>query len=131
MTDLPMELMMLLWAAILYVVQIAIAAVVADVQNGVAWGLGNRETIPVVPGWGGRAQRAHANMAESLLPFACLVLIAHGSGRLGELSVLGAQIFLVSRVLYALLYMAGIKIWRSLAYFGGMAGMLLIVIQIL
>lgn len=131
MTELPMELTMLMWAAILYVVQILIAAAAADFQNGIPWGLGNREHIPVVPGWGGRAQRAHANMAESLLPFACLVLIAHASGRLGELSVLGAQIFLVSRLLYALLYIAGVKILRSLAYFGGLAGMVLIVIQIL
>lgn len=130
MTELPMELTMLMWASILYVVQILIAAAVADLQNGIAWGLGNRENIPVVPGWGGRAQRAHANMAESLLPFACLVLIAHGSGQLGELSVLGTQIFLVSRVLYAILYMAGIKVLRSVAYFGGLAGMILIVIQI-
>ena len=130
MTELPMELAMLMWASILYVVQILIDAAGADLQNGIAWGLGNRENIPVVPGWGGRAQRAHANMAESLLPFACLVLIAHASGRLGELSVLGAQIFLVSRVLYAILYMAGVKVLRSLAYFGGLAGMVLIAIQI-
>ena len=131
MTNLPMELTMLLWASILYVAQILIAAMAADVQNGIPWGLGNREDIPVLPGWGGRAQRAYVNMAESLLPFACLVLIAHGTDRLGELSVLGAQIFLVSRLLYALLYMAGVKILRSLAYFGGLAGIVLIVIQIL
>lgn len=131
MTDLPMELMMLLWASILYVAQILIAALAADIQNGMAWGLGNREDIPDVPGWGGRAKRASVNMAESLLPFACLVLIAHGTDRLGELSVLGAQVFLISRLLYALLYVAGVKILRSLAYFGGLAGMVLIVIQIL
>ena len=64
MTELSMELTMLLWASVLYVAQIAVAAVAADVQNGVAWGLGNRDVIPVVPGWGGRAKRAHANMAE-------------------------------------------------------------------
>lgn len=130
MTDLPMELTMLLCASILYVAQVLVAALAADVQNGVSWGLGNREDIPVVPGWGGRAKRAYVNMGENLLPFACLVLIAHGSGHLGELSVLGAQIFFVSRLLYALLYVAGVKVLRSLAYFGGLAGMVLIVIQI-
>jgi hypothetical protein len=50
MTDLSMELTMLLWASILYVAQIALAALAADIQNGVAWGLGNREDIPPVPG---------------------------------------------------------------------------------
>jgi uncharacterized MAPEG superfamily protein len=131
MTDLPMELTMLLWASIIYVAQILVAATAADINNGIAWGLGNREHIPVLEGWGGRAQRAYVNMAENLLPFACLVLIAHNTGRLGELSVWGAQIFLVSRLLYAILYMAGVKVLRSLAYFGGLAGMVLIVIQIL
>ena len=131
MTDLSMELTMLLWASILYVAQIAVAAVAADIQNGVAWGLGNREVIPVVPGWGGRAQRAHVNMSESLLPFACLVLIAYSSGRVGELSALGAQIFLLSRLAHGLLYIAGVKVLRSLAYFGGLIGMAMIVVQVL
>ena len=131
MTDLSMELTMLLWATILYVAQIAAAAVAADVQNGVAWGLGNRDVIPVVPGWGGRAQRAHANMAENLLPFACLVLIAYGSGQMGELSALGAQLFLASRLAYALFYIGGVKVLRTLAYFGGLIGMGMIVVQVL
>ena len=122
---------MLLWASILYVAQIAVAAMAADVKNGLAWGLGNREDIPDLPGWAGRAQRAHVNMAESLLPFTCLVLIAYSSGRVGELSILGAQIFLVSRLAHALLYIAGVKVLRSLAYFGGLAGMVMIVVQLL
>ena len=121
---------MLVWATILYVVQIMLAALAADIQNGMTWGLGNRETIPAVKGWGGRAQRAHVNMAESLLPFACLVLVAYSTGRVGELSALGAEIFVVSRIAYALFYIGGVKVLRSLAYFGGIAGMVLVTIQI-
>ena len=131
MYELSIELTMLMWASILYVLQVLLGALAADLKNGIAWGLGNRENIPVLQGWGGRAQRAYVNMAKNLLPFACLVLIAHSTGRLGELSVWGAQIFLVSRLLYAILYMAGVKVLRSLAYFGGLAGLVLIVIQIL
>lgn len=131
MADLPMELTMLLWASILYVAQILVAALAADIQNGIAWGLGNREEIPEVPGWGGRAKRAHVNMSESLLPFACLVFIAHSTGQLGELSALGAQVFLVSRLAHALFYLGGVKVLRSLAYFGGLAGMVMVIIQIL
>ncbi len=130
MYESSMELTMLMWASILYVVQVMIGALAADMQNGVAWGLGNREEIPQIKGWGGRAQRAYVNMAESLLPFACLVLIAYSLDRTGNLSVLGAEIFLVSRLAYAVLYMAGIKILRSLAYFGGIAGMVLIIVQL-
>jgi len=131
MYESSMELTMLMWASILYVVQVMIGALAADIQNGVAWGLGNREEIPQVKGWGGRAQRAYMNMAENLLPFACLVLIAYSLDRTGNLSVLGAEIFLVSRLAYAVLYTGGIKILRSLAYFGGIAGMVLIIVQLL
>jgi uncharacterized MAPEG superfamily protein len=69
-------------------------------------------------------------MSESLLPFACLVLIAYSLGRTGELSVLGAEIFLISRLAYSVLYIAGVKVLRSLAYFGGIAGMVLIIVQL-
>ncbi len=131
MTDLPVELSMLMWASLLYVVQILVASAAADIQNGMAWGLSNRDDIPPVPGWGGRAKRAQDNMAENLLPFACLVLVAYSSGRAGELSALGAQIFLVSRLVHAVLYVAGVTVFRSLAYFAGVIGMGMIVAQVL
>jgi len=130
MYESSMELTMLMWASILYVVQTLIAALAADIQNGVAWGLGNREVIPATEGWGGRAERAYVNMSESLLPFACLVLIAYTLDRTGELSTLGAEIFLVSRLAYAVLYIAGVKVMRSLAYFGGLIGIALIIVQL-
>ena len=130
MYEASLELTMLMWAAILYVLQIGIAAMAADWQNGIAWGFGNREVTPTVEGWGGRAQRAYMNMGENLLPFACLVLIAYSTGRTGELSVLGAELFLVSRLAFAVLYIAGVKYLRTLAYFGGLVGMVLIVVQL-
>jgi len=130
MYESSLELTMLMWAAILYVMQIGLAALVADLRNGVAWGFGNREVTPELEGWGGRAQRAYRNMGENLLPFACLVLIAHGLDRTGELSVMGAELFLVSRLAFAVLYVAGIKYLRTLAYFGGLIGMILIVVQL-
>ena len=130
MYEASMELTMLMWASILYVVQILLGALAAEMQNGLAWGIGNRENTPELKGWGGRAKRASVNMAENLLPFACLVLIAHSLGRTGELSTMGAEIFLVSRLAHAVLYIAGVKVLRSLAYFGGLAGMALIVVQL-
>lgn len=130
MYESSIELTLLMWAAVLYMVQIAAAALAADMQNGLPWGLGNREERPEVAGWGGRAQRAYVNMAESLLPFAILVLIAHSLGRTGDWSVLGAEIFLVSRLAYAVIYIAGIKVLRTLAYFGGLAGIVLVLVQL-
>ncbi len=130
MTSLNIELVMLLWSAILYIVQIAVAAIANDVRNGIAWGLGNRDNVPLSTGWVGRSERAYRNMAESLLPFACLIVIIQASGTGGEWSALGASVFFFSRLAYAALYLAGVTVLRSLAYFGGMAGIGLIIYQI-
>ncbi len=69
-------------------------------------------------------------MAENLLPFACLVLIAHVSGNVGFWSALGAQIFLVSRIAFWLLYLAGVKIIRTIVYLIGVVGMGMVAFQI-
>ena len=131
MTSLPIELEMLLWSAILYFMQVMLPAAAVDLREGVAFGLGNRETAPSNNAWVSRAERAYRNMAESLLPFACLVLIAQSSGNTGEISAIGATVFFFSRLVYAVLYPAGVKVFRSLAWTGGIVGMGMIVYQIL
>lgn len=130
MTSLSTELEMLLFSTILYVIQILLPALEADLRNGVAWGLSNREDSPSgAAAWGERANRAARNMAENLLPFACLVLIAQTSGLSGEMSALGALVFFYSRAAHAILYVAGITVLRSLAYFGGLIGMGMMISQ--
>ena len=131
MYELSTELSVLLWSCLLYVAQIHIAAVGADVCNGIPWALGNREHQPSLPDWLTRARRAQSNMTENLLPFACLVLIIQLSGKSGEWSVLGAQIFLGARVAYCLLYIFGVKVVRSIAFMAGLAGMLMVAFELL
>ncbi len=130
MTSLNTEMEMLLWSALLYIVQVLIAAVAADMKNGAAWGLGNRDNMPASSDFIGRSQRAYHNMAESLLPFACIALLLQSTGSTGETSALGATVFFFSRVLYAGFYLAGITVVRSLAYFGGLIGIGMMVYQI-
>jgi uncharacterized MAPEG superfamily protein len=130
-TSLSTELEILLFSACLYIIQVVIAALEADLRNGVAWGLGNRSDNPSEPReWGERARRAYANMAENLLPFACIVLVVQGSGNSGEWSSIGALVFFYSRVAHAVLYIAGITVLRSIAYFGGLIGMAMMIYQI-
>ena len=131
MTSLPIELEMLLWSAILYFVQVMLPAAAVDIKEGAAFGLSNRETPPDNSVWVGRAERAYRNMAESLLPFACVVMVAVSSGNTGETSAMGAMVFFFSRLAYAGLYPAGITPFRSLAWFGGVIGTGMIVYQIL
>ena len=129
MNELTIELNMLLWSAILYLLHILVAAVGADANNGISWAVGNHDTQPELPEWVNRARRAQANMAENLLPFACLILVAHASGNLGYWSALGAQLFLVSRIAFWLFYLAGIKIIRTIVYLFGVVGMGMVAYQ--
>jgi len=131
MTSLSIELEMLLLSTVLYVLQVLLPAMEADVRNGLAWGLSNRNDSPTdTVAWGERATRSAQNMAENLLPFACIVLIAQTSGNAGEMSALGALVFFYSRVAHAILYVAGITVLRSIAYFGGLIGMGMMIYQV-
>lgn len=91
---------------------------------------GNRENMPAVEGWIGRAKRAHLNMVENLVPFAALVLAAAALNKLGPLTLLGAQLFFWGRVGHAVAYIAGIAYARTAAYLVAYVGMALIFIAI-
>ena len=130
MNELTIELNMLLWSAILYFLHILVAAVGADASNGITWAFGNHETQPELPEWVNRARRAQTNMAENLLLFACLIMIAHSSGNVGYWSALGAQLFLVSRIAFWFLYLAGVKVIRSIVFLFGVVGIGMVAFQI-
>lgn len=126
------DLWMLVWTTVLCVLM-PMVYVVGEFQTpgGAEWGLGNRDSPFELPPWAARAKRAHTNLLENLLPFAALVLVAHVSGKANEMTALGATIFFVARLAYAVVYTAGIKIVRTLIFFVGTGGLLLILIQLL
>lgn len=127
------ELWALVWSAVILFVLILLSANANTSAMGMAWGLGNRDEPATAAGWGARAGRAYRNHLENLLIFACLVLAAHLAGIHTALTVLGAQIFLVARILYAVIYVAGITALalRTIAWFAGVVGYVLIFIAIL
>ena len=125
------ELMLLLWAVALAVVQMLIAVSAATLQVGLPMLAGNRENMPVLTGWTGRANRAHHNMIENLVLFAALVLICAVTGKTNQTTLLGAQIFFWARVAYAAIYLAGIPWLRTGAWLVSIVGLLLIFLQLL
>ena len=58
------ELTLLVWSAILAFVQMLVAVVGAQLQVGLPPLVGNREDLPPMAGWAGRARRAQLNMLE-------------------------------------------------------------------
>ena len=98
------------------------------------WGfkamLGNREDLPPLTGWGGRVVRSYNNLMNNLVLFGAVVLTAHAVEVSNGTTELGAQIFIVSRLIHAVTYIAGISVARTLAYIGGAIGTIMIAAQL-
>jgi uncharacterized MAPEG superfamily protein len=120
------DLTYLLFSTILCFVQVLIAASGANTQVGLMTLAGNREGLPDMVGWAGRARRAHLNMIENLLLFAALVLIAAVACKANATTAMGAMIFFWARLAYAVIYLIGIPWLRTLAWFVGVIGMAMI-----
>jgi uncharacterized MAPEG superfamily protein len=124
------EMTLLLWAVLLAFVQMLIAVTGATLQVGLPLLAGNREALAPCTGWAGRASRAHHNMLESLVLFAALVLIAAVAGKTNAMTLLGAQLFFWARLVYAVVYLAGIPWARTAVWFVSVIGLALIFLQL-
>ena len=120
------DLYFLLMSTILCFVQMLIAATGANTQVGLPALAGNREGLPDIVGWPGRARRAHLNMIENLVLFAALVLIAAVGGKANATTAMGAMIFFWGRLAYALIYLIGVPWLRTLAWLVSVIGMAMI-----
>jgi uncharacterized MAPEG superfamily protein len=125
------ELMLLAWAVALAVAQMLVAVSGATLQVGLPRLAGNRENMPALTGWAGRAQRAHYNMLESLVLFAALVLICVATSKTNATTLLGAQLFVWARLAYAVIYLVGIPWLRTGVWFVSLAGLVMIFLQLL
>jgi uncharacterized MAPEG superfamily protein len=126
----PHDLQMLVWSALLAIVQMLIAVLAAIGQVGLPVLAGNRDNVPAITGWGARAQRAQLNMLESLAVFAIFVIVAQLTGRANATTALGATLFFWARVVYALVYIAGVPWVRTLVWAVSLAGILLVASQL-
>jgi uncharacterized MAPEG superfamily protein len=125
------ELTYLVWSAVLTFVLVLIAVSGAQLQVGLPTLAGDREGLPEIKGWAGRARRAHANMLENLVLFAILVLVAQAAGVHNGTTLLGAELFFWGRVAHAVLYLAGIPWARTAAWGVSVIGLLLIFWQLI
>ena len=105
---------------------IMVAATPGMFTHGIGWAFGNREHHPELEGASGRAKRLAANMNENLPLITALVLLAHVSGKAGDLSAMGAMVFFYGRVGHAVCYLAGVHVVRTLSWGVSVAGMFMI-----
>jgi uncharacterized MAPEG superfamily protein len=121
----------LAWSALLTLALALPYATGLILERGLWTMMGNRENFAPVTGWKDRAIRAHRNMIENIAPFAAVVLAAHAAGVSNEMTVLGAALFFWARVVHAIVFIAGIPVVRTLAYFVGVIGTVIVFLQLL
>lgn len=85
---------------------------------------------PEPPLWAIRAQRAHLNMVETMPAFIAVVIAAllmqDVNTMKGDTIALWAEVFFMARVLYAVVYIAGIPYLRTPVYLVSWASILMI-----
>jgi uncharacterized MAPEG superfamily protein len=120
------ELKMLLWSVVLGLVQIALAATCSVGQRGLGWAASARDEVkPPLTGVGGRLDRARANFLETFPLFLGVILMLHLLQRHDSMTVLGAEIYFWSRLLYVPVYAAGIPYLRTLIWAASIVGIVL------
>jgi len=93
--------------------------------------LGPRDHQPPLTVVGGRAARALANMHEALPVFLALALMNMIVGSAAAMALTGGWVFLIARVLYVPVYLAGIPALRTLIWLVGWVGLAMMLIPLL
>jgi len=86
------------------------------VGPGLLHEIGYPDTPTKLSPWADRLKRAHYNAVENLVVFAPLVLIAHVVGIHSSFTALASTVFLVARIVHALVYTFAIPWLRTISF---------------
>jgi len=121
------ELAMLVASCVLCLIQIVISSHATSLQRGYRWTASSRDAeVPPLTGVAGRLERALRNFLETFPVFVAAVFLVHVLGREGSLSQWGAGLYFSARVVYLLLYAAGVFLLRSLVWNVAFVGIVLL-----
>ncbi|WP_432286066.1 MAPEG family protein [Aminobacter sp. BA135] len=128
------EIWVLGWSVVLLIAHILVQALSLDLSGdfSIKYLLSSRDDGRVPKSIvSGRLIRSLNNMLETYPAFIALALALAVTGKTGELGALGAVIWIVARLVYALLYVAGIPVLRTLVWFVSIAGLVLMVVRLM
>jgi uncharacterized MAPEG superfamily protein len=132
MQPLPTEIVMLALAMVLLLVQLFMQSVSATMELGADYKAGPRDEARALQGvFAGRAERAFRNLLETFPVFAALALALAVTGRNGGLGALGAEAWVLMRVLYLPLYFIQIPLARSLVWFVSIFALVAMLVRLL
>jgi uncharacterized MAPEG superfamily protein len=119
-------------SVIILFVHIALQALTATKELGSNWNAGPRDDGKTVQGkQAGRAERAASNFLETYPAFIALAFGVIMAGDPIGLALIGAWIWIVCRIVYIPLYLAGIPYVRSIVWIGSMIGLLIMLFVLL
>jgi uncharacterized MAPEG superfamily protein len=123
------ELLCLELSVILWVVHVICQAVTARAEFGDAYLFSPRDTDIAPKGVAcGRARRALANYVENLAPFVALDLALIATQHTGGL---GATVWIIGRIVYLPIYLAGIAYLRTAAWALSIIGLLMMLSRLM
>jgi uncharacterized MAPEG superfamily protein len=100
-------------------------------QSKIAENLGPRDRVRPLTITGQRAARALENMHEALPVFLGLALMNLIVAPQASLAVTGAWVFLIARIVYVPLYLAGVPVARTLAWVASWVGLIVMLVPLL
>ena len=125
------ELTCLVLSVLLWLAHVLTQAIVARGEFGDAYLFTPRDTEPPVKGLSyGRATRALANYVENYGPFIALALALIATGQAGGLGALGATIWILARIVYLPIYLAGVIYVRTALWAISVIGLLLMLYRL-
>ncbi|APX90205.1 hypothetical protein BV394_11100 [Brevirhabdus pacifica] len=114
------ELSILMLYGLLVIATILIQVLLALPQVGLPYLASPRDEQRELPGTAGRAERALGNSVVAMALFAPAILVLHINGATGPASLLAAQVFLIARLIYLPVYLAGIPWLRTAVWMVGL-----------
>ena len=123
-----LEIRILALSALLIVIHVFVAIRFKTAQYGRSWNIGARdEALPPANAMTGRTKRAQANFQETF-PIAIVALLGVVlAGKTSPTSALGGWIWLGARVVYLPLYMAGIRVVRTIVWAISIVGLAMVI----
>ena len=93
---------------------------------GLPTAAGNQHNISPWDGANDRLNRAIRNLMEAITTFAPIAIAVHVLGLSNDTTVLGAQIFLISRVIHTIVFVIGVPCVRTTAWTAGVVGIVMV-----
>ncbi len=124
------ETTMLLWSAVLGLVQIALAAMACSNDVGLPYNLSSRDEPSPKPlgKTAGRLVRAAANFRETFGLFAVPIILVVLLHRQDNNSAIGAQLYFWARLVYMPVYALGIQVVRTIVWAISIVGIVMVML---